>query len=38
MDLLAGPVYWRLAVMQLPVDDDYRNRLADRIAAAFTIP
>ncbi|MDT5401983.1 MAG: hypothetical protein QOK33_5214 [Mycobacterium sp.] len=38
MDLLAGPVYWRLAVMQLPVDDDYCNRLADRIAAAFTIP
>jgi hypothetical protein len=38
MDLLAGPVYWRLAVMQLPIDDDYCNRLADRIAAAFTIP
>jgi len=38
MDLLAGPVYWRLAVMQMPVDDDYCNRLADRIATAFTIP
>src|SRR5882724_7901658 len=23
MDVLAGPLYWRLAVMGLPVDDDY---------------
>ena len=36
MDLLAGPVYWRLSVMQLPVDDDYCNRLADDILAAVT--
>jgi AcrR family transcriptional regulator len=35
MDMLAGPLYWRLAVMQLPVDDDYCDELADRIVAAF---
>ena len=34
MDLLAGPVYWRLAVMQLPVDDAYCDRLADSVVAA----
>jgi AcrR family transcriptional regulator len=36
MDLLAGALYWRLAVMQLPVGDDYCDRLADRIVAAVT--
>jgi AcrR family transcriptional regulator len=36
MDLLAGPLYWRLSVMGLPVDDAYCDRLADRIVAAVT--
>jgi AcrR family transcriptional regulator len=35
-DLLAGALYWRLAVLQLAVDDDYCDRLADRIVAAIT--
>jgi len=35
MDLLAGPLYWRLAVMQLPVDDDYCDQLAERIVATI---
>jgi AcrR family transcriptional regulator len=35
-DLLAGALYWRLAVLQLTVDDDYCDRLADRIVAAIT--
>jgi hypothetical protein len=35
MDMLAGPLYWRLAVMRLPVDDDYCDELADRIVAAI---
>lgn len=35
MDLLAGPLYWRLAVMQLPADDDYCERLTERIIAAL---
>jgi Tetracyclin repressor-like, C-terminal domain len=35
-DLLAGALYWRLAVLQLAVDDDYCDRLADRIVAAGT--
>jgi AcrR family transcriptional regulator len=35
MDVLAGPLYWRLAVMGLPVDDDYCDQLADRVIAAI---
>jgi len=35
MDMLAGPLYWRLAVMQVPVDDDYCDQLADRIVTAL---
>jgi AcrR family transcriptional regulator len=35
LDLLAGPLYWRLAVMQLPVDDAYCEKLTDRIIAAL---
>ena len=36
MDLLAGPVYWRLAVMQVEVTDEYCDRLAAVIVAALT--
>jgi hypothetical protein len=36
LDLVAGPLYWRLAVMQLPVNDDYCDRLAEHIVAAIT--
>jgi AcrR family transcriptional regulator len=35
LDLMAGPLYWRLAVMQLPVDDDYCEKLTDHIIAAL---
>ncbi len=31
LDMIAGPLYWRQAVMQLPADDDYLDRLADSI-------
>ena len=37
MDLLAGPLYWRLAVVNTPTDDDYLDRLTDRIMAALTM-
>lgn len=36
LDLLAGPLYWRLLVTQLPVEDDYCAKLADRVVAAVT--
>jgi AcrR family transcriptional regulator len=36
MDLLGGALYFRLIVTQLPVGDDYCDRLADRIVAAVT--
>jgi AcrR family transcriptional regulator len=36
MDLLAGPLYWRLAVVHAPAGDDYLDRLTDRIMAALT--
>jgi hypothetical protein len=35
MDLLAGPLYWRLAVMQVEVGDDYCDRLAAAVVAAI---
>jgi AcrR family transcriptional regulator len=38
MDLLAGPLYWRLAVMQVDVSDEYCDRLAKLIVAALTSP
>jgi AcrR family transcriptional regulator len=37
MDLLAGPLYWRLAVVRTPTGDDYLDRLTDRIMAALTL-
>ncbi len=36
MDLLAGPLYWRQSVMQVPVDDEYCDRLAAAIVAAIS--
>jgi AcrR family transcriptional regulator len=36
MDLLAGPLYWRQAVMQVPVDDAYCDQLAAAIVAAIS--
>ncbi|MDT5103105.1 MAG: hypothetical protein QOI25_618 [Mycobacterium sp.] len=35
LDMLAGPLYWRLAVMPFPVGDDYCDQLADRIVATI---
>jgi AcrR family transcriptional regulator len=35
MDLLAGPVYWRLAVMQVDVTSEYCDRLVRAIVAAL---
>src|SRR6516162_5686365 len=37
MDILAGPLYWRLAVVRTPTGDDYLDRLTDRIIAALTL-
>jgi AcrR family transcriptional regulator len=34
MDLMAGPLYWRLAVMQVEVTDEYCDRLATAVVAA----
>jgi AcrR family transcriptional regulator len=36
MDFLAGPLYWRLAVIRTPVAEDYLDRLTDRILGALT--
>jgi AcrR family transcriptional regulator len=35
LDLIAGPLYWRLAVVRTPVNGDYLDRLAASIAAAL---
>jgi AcrR family transcriptional regulator len=37
MDFLAGPLYWRLAVVHTPTSEDYLDRLTDRIMAALTV-
>jgi AcrR family transcriptional regulator len=37
MDFLAGPLYWRLAVVHTPTGEDYLDRLTDRIMAALTL-
>jgi AcrR family transcriptional regulator len=37
VDFLAGPLYWRLAVVHTPTRDDYLDRLADMILAAATL-
>jgi AcrR family transcriptional regulator len=35
LDLLAGPLYWRLMVVRDSPEDSYLDRLADKIAAAM---
>ncbi len=35
VDLLLGPLYWRLAVAREPVNDAYLARMADSVAAAL---
>lgn len=35
MDLLAGPLYWRLTIIRSPREEDYFDRLADKIVAAM---
>jgi hypothetical protein len=35
LDLIAGPLYWRLAVVRTPLPQDYLDRLASSIAAAL---
>ena len=35
LDLIAGPLYWRLAVVRTRVNGDYLDRLAASIAAAL---
>jgi AcrR family transcriptional regulator len=35
LDLLAGPLYWRLIVVQDGLGDDYLDRLAGKVAAAM---
>jgi AcrR family transcriptional regulator len=37
MDFLAGPLYWRLAVVHTPTGEDYLDRLTDRIMAVLTL-
>ena len=37
MDFLAGPLYWRLAVVHTQTGEDYLDRLTDRIQAALTM-
>ncbi|MER7850435.1 TetR-like C-terminal domain-containing protein [Kitasatospora sp. NPDC096077] len=35
LDLLAGPLYWRLAVVHTPTAPDHLDRLTDKLIAAF---
>ncbi|MFJ2864176.1 TetR-like C-terminal domain-containing protein [Kitasatospora sp. NPDC087314] len=35
LDLLVGPLYWRLAVIHTPTAPDYLDRLTDKLLAAF---
>ncbi|MFE7633039.1 TetR-like C-terminal domain-containing protein [Kitasatospora sp. NPDC057518] len=35
LDLLAGPLYWRLAVVHTATAPDYLDRLTDKLLAAF---
>lgn len=36
MDMMGGPLYWRLSVVNTPTSDDYLDRLTDKIMAAIT--
>jgi len=35
LDFLGGPLYWRVTVIQSPIESDYFDRLTDKIIAAF---
>ena len=35
LDFLAGPLYWRLAAVNLEAGPDYLDRLTDKVVAAF---
>jgi AcrR family transcriptional regulator len=35
LDFLAGPLYWRLVVIRTPLDEDYFDRLADKVIGAL---
>ncbi len=35
VDLILGPLYWRLAVARTPIDDDYLERLTAAVTAAL---
>lgn len=35
LDLMAGPLYWRLVVIRTPTDDEYFDRLAEKIISAL---
>jgi AcrR family transcriptional regulator len=36
LDFLAGPLYWRLVVTRMPTDNEYFDRLTDKIIGALT--
>jgi AcrR family transcriptional regulator len=36
LDVLAGPLYWRLSVVHQPISDDELAQLAEMVIAAFT--
>lgn len=36
LDFLAGPLYWRLTAIHSPMAEDYVDRLADKVVAAFS--
>ena len=35
VDLMIGPLYWRLAVARTPIDDDYLEKLSAAVIAAL---
>jgi AcrR family transcriptional regulator len=35
VDMMLGPLYWRLAVLRTPIDDDYLEKLAATVTAAL---
>lgn len=35
VDLILGPLYWRLAVARTPIDDDYLNQMTALVIAAL---
>ena len=38
VDLMLGPLYWRLAVARTPIDDDYLEALTAAVLAALSEP